>query len=447
MDLIRLLAQNIFIPLSRRREGFNTSEIVRELERSQFLSLDEIRNRQFAKIKDLLNEAYEFVPYYRALFKRLGATPNDIKSIEELSQIPILTKADIRNNREELLSTKYDPATLVPKRTGGSTGVPLHLYWDREATAFKQAATQRHDAWSGYRPGEKLAQLWGAFTGHSSLRARLYNYLVTRWLVLDTLEMTEENSFEYVEKLRRYRPPFLFGHAHSLYIFALFLEKNNIDNLGIRSIISSAEMLTDGERQKIEEVFGAEVYNRYGCEELSVVASECEQHEGLHICSEGLYVEVPDGDEEKPGKLIITDLTNKAMPFIRYSIEDNATVYNKPCACGRGLPRLKKLHGRSADFLYTPEGNIISGISIMDNFAIHIPGVWQVQLVQDALDHLLVRIVRTEQFGEASLRKLSETVPEFFGDRMRYDIEYVDEIEKTARGKYQFAISRIDKPN
>ena len=447
MDLIRFLAQRVFLPLSRRREGFDCSSIVRELEATQYLSLDKIRERQFDKIKKLLKKSYENVPYYRALFDDRCIAPDDIASFDDFHKLPALTKSDIRDHQEQLLSSKYERSALVPKKTGGSTGVPLHLYWSREATAFKQAATQHHDGWSGYTPGEKLAQLWGADAGHDTRRARLYNYLVTRRLLLDTLEMSEENSLAFVEKIKRYRPPYLLGHAHSVYILALFLEERGIGDLGIRSVICTAEVLTEGERNKIEQVFSAEVYNRYGCEELSVVASECEQHEGLHINSEGLYVEVIDGDEEKPGELVITDLVNDAMPFIRYQIEDTATVFTTPCGCGRGLPRLKKLYGRSSDFLYTPDGRMLSGISIMDHFAIDIPGVWQVQLVQDALDHLLVKIVRTEQFGEPSLCKLAQTVPEFFGNRMRYDVEYVNELPMTARGKYQFAISKIDKPS
>ena len=447
MDLIRFLAQRVFLPLSRRREGFDCSPIVRHLEASQYLSADKIRERQFEQIRKLLKDSYEHVPYYRGLFKQLGATPDDIKSLDEFSQVPPLTKADVRDHQQELLSDKYNVGELIPKKTGGSTGVPLHLYWSREATAFKQAATQRHDAWSGYAPGEKLAQLWGADAGHDTLRARLYNFLVTRRLLLDTLEMDEENSLAFVDKIKRYRPRYLLGHAHSLYVLALFLESHDIGDLGIRSIISTAEVLTDGERRKIEDIFHAEIFNRYGCEELSMVASECEQHEGLHVCAEGLYVEIIDGDEDTPGELVITDLVNDAMPFIRYKIEDTATIYTTPCACGRGLPRLKKLFGRSSDFLYTPEGRMLSGISIMDHFAIDIPGVWQVQVIQDALDHLHFKIVRTEEFGESSLEKLAETVPRFFGSVMHYDVEYVESLPMTARGKYQFAISKIDKPN
>ncbi|MDH3891775.1 MAG: phenylacetate--CoA ligase family protein [candidate division Zixibacteria bacterium] len=447
MDLIRFLAQRLFLPLSRRREGFDSSSIVRQLEKSQYLSLEEIRGRQFQRLKTLLENAYDHVPYYRALFDERCIVPDDISSFDDFEKLPPLTKSDVRDNQEQLLSSKDDRSTLIPKKTGGSTGVPLHLYWSRDATAFKQAATQRHDAWSGYAPGEKLAQLWGADAGHDTLRARLYNYLVTRRLLLDTLEMSEKNSLAFVEKIRRYRPPYLLGHAHSVYVLALFLEEHGIVDLGISSVICTAEVLTDGERHKIEQVFSAEVFNRYGCEELSVVASECEQHEGLHINSEGLYVEVIGGDEEKPGELVITDLVNDAMPFIRYQIEDTATIYTTPCACGRGLPRLKKLYGRSSDFLYTPDGRMLSGISIMDHFAIDIPGVWQVQLVQDALDHLFVKIVRTGQFGEPSLAKLAQTVPAFFGKAMRYDVEYVKELPMTARGKYQFAVSKIDKPN
>ena len=134
------------------------------------------------------------------------------------------------------------------------------------------------------------------------------------------------------------------------------------------------------------------------------------------------------------------------MPFIRYRTEDMALPLTGACPCGRTLPRLKKIYGRQSDFLYTPEGRMLSGISAMDHMAIEIPGIWQVQVVQERLDFLRFRIVRTEKFGDHSLAIMRELVPKFFGPQMTYDVQYVDALERTPRGKYQFSICKIDPP-
>jgi phenylacetate-CoA ligase len=191
-------------------------------------------------------------------------------------------------------------------------------------------------------------------------------------------------------------------------------------------------------------VFGKILFDRYGCEELSVIASECDAHDGLHVCAEGLYVEVLDADEQYPGRLIITDLWNSGMPFIRYEIGDMATLKTAKCGCGRGLPRLGRVLGRTADVLYTPEGKAISGISILDTFTIHVPGFKQVQVVQDMIDHLTFNVVRDgKTFTADSERIFGSRVVEFFGSRMRYDLNYLDKIPQTERGKYRFSICNI----
>lgn len=446
LDVVRLAAQKLFLPLSYRREGFDIIARTHELEETQYYPCERLRELRWRRLREILEVAHRSVPYYQALFKRIGLQPGDVKSDSDLAAIPVLTKQNIRDHQNELISTEYNRTDLIPKKTGGSTGVPLNLFWSRRATAAKKAATVRHDSWTGYRPGEKLAALWGVDPGMDKWRYRLYNYLTLRRLSLDTLDMSEKAIELFLYELRRRRVPYLFGHAHSLYILARYVQQHNIHDLPVRSILSTAEVLTDHERQTIETIFGAPVFDRYGCEELSVIASECEVHEGMHLNAEGLWVEIKGAAGETPGELIITDLTNDAMPFIRYRTEDMALPLTGACPCGRTLPRLKKIYGRQSDFLYTPEGRMLSGISAMDHMAIEIPGIWQVQVVQERLDFLRFRIVRTEKFGDHSLAIMRELVPKFFGPQMTYDVQYVDALERTPRGKYQFSICKIDPP-
>ena len=208
-------------------------------------------------------------------------------------------------------------------------------------------------------------------------------------------------------------------------------------------------MLSDLQRRRIEEVFGPILFNRYGCEELSIIAAECEAHDGLHINSDGLIVETVGADADEPEPIVVTDLVNRAMPLIRYEIGDMATLKPGPCQCGRGLPRLSRLHGRTADFLFTPEGKAISGISILDTFTIHLPGLKQVQIIQEKVDFIVVRVVKGDDFNRSSDPCLREKIAVIFGERMHFDIVYVDRIEPTRRGKYRFSIcnlSEADRP-
>jgi phenylacetate-CoA ligase len=206
-------------------------------------------------------------------------------------------------------------------------------------------------------------------------------------------------------------------------------------------------VLHDFERSLVEDVFGCRVTNRYGCEEVSLIACECEEHRGLHVNMDTLHVEcVRDGKPAPAGEtgaVVVTDLTNRGMPFIRYLVGDTARMAGEPCACGRSYPMIASLEGRVADYVRTPEGEYISGISLTENFAMVLDGVKQMQIVQDRIDHLRFRVVPC---GEADLRgQIAALVRERFGDSMHHDIEYVRSIQSETSGKYRFCISTLDQ--
>jgi phenylacetate-CoA ligase len=192
------------------------------------------------------------------------------------------------------------------------------------------------------------------------------------------------------------------------------------------------------------------VTNRYGCEEVSLIACECERHDGLHVNADGVHVEVlrdgrPAGPGE-PGSLVVTDLTNRAMPILRYQVGDVGVLAGRRCPCGRGLPLLERLEGREADYVVTPAGELISGISLTENFALHVPGVAQLQIVQETVTRFRFRIVRGPDFGAASLRSLRELVARRFGPDVHYECELVERIPQEPSGKYRFCISRVPNP-
>jgi phenylacetate-CoA ligase len=221
-------------------------------------------------------------------------------------------------------------------------------------------------------------------------------------------------------------------------------------------------ILHDWQRGVIEQVFGCKVTNRYGCEEVSLIASECEEHNGLHINADSLYTEILANPERQrrggeckthpvadapgsPGPLLVTDIVNRAMPLIRYQVGDVVTPSSRTCKCGRGLPLIERIEGRDADYVVTPAGNLISGISLTENFAMHIPGTAQVQIVQESITQLRIRLVADDAFGDSSRTKIAELVRTTFGDGVTHDVELVDAIPQEASGKYRFCISKVAK--
>lgn len=446
MDIIKYISKYIAIPLYDLKNDQNYGGMLTSLERSQYAPVELIRERQLASVKAIVKYASEHTSFYRRRLADQGMSAEDIRSFEDIANIPVLTKDDIRANLDDMISDEFAKENLRRKRTGGSTSVPLQIYVDPTAYAYKYAATRRHNRWAGYGAGDKLASIWGATDREYSTKEKLVNYFVTRSIYLDTLKLDEPYMLSFIGKVRKYRPRTLIGHAHSLYIFAQFVEEHGETDLPFESIISTSEILYDNERAVIEQVFGRIVFDRYGCEELSIVASECDQHDGLHINAEGLYIEVLGGDETNPGNLVITDLWNRGMPLIRYEVGDRGTTKSGVCRCGRGLPRLGKIYGRTSDFLYTPEGKMISGISILDTFTIHIPGFKQVQIIQGRVDELTFRVVKGNGFDDNSIRILAEKIPEFFGPAMKHSVDFVERIPQTQRGKYRFTICNIKAP-
>jgi phenylacetate-CoA ligase len=423
----------------------------RRLRRTQYDPPDLIRVRQWEAVRNLLIHVYGSVPFYRERFRELGMHPRDFTCLEDLRGFPVLTKADLRSHAGALFSNLCSREHLFRKKTSGSTGVSVEVFVDEPAQQFKRACTLRSDEWSGWRFGEPVGMIWGNPEYlNRGWRGRFRNALLERATYLDTLKMDEETLARFAMHLQRRQPTLLFGHAHSVYLFAEYIRSLGLPGIRPRGVITTAMVLHDWQRRVIEGVFGCKVTNRYGCEEVSLIACECERHNGLHINADGVYLEIlrdglPVGLGE-PGSVVVTDLRNRAMPILRYQVGDVAVWSDRRCACGRGLPLLERLEGREADYVLTPAGELISGISLTENFALHVPGLAQLQIVQETVHRFVFRIVKGPDFGEASLRRIGELVAERFGQEVAFECEYVDAIPQEASGKFRFCISRVENP-
>jgi phenylacetate-CoA ligase len=442
------VVRHLIAPLWEHRDGIAYRSHLRFLERSQFWGAEELARYRRDRLNRILRHAHVHVPFHRRRLDTAGYDPAREWDIADLRRLPVLEKEDIRGRQSSLIATDADQASLRRKRTGGSTAVPLRVAIDPEGWNRKYAATWRHNRWAGFEPGEWLGLVWGNEPPPEGIRAKLRRFTYERFFALDTLHMTEANMQRFLAECRERKTRFLMGHAHSVYLLADFCRRCAVRDVAFDGVITSAMVLRPAERTVIEEVFAAEVFDRYGCEELSIIASECERHEGLHLHAEGLIAEVLAGGEPAPdgtfGDLVLTDLVNMGMPLLRYRVGDVAAVHPEPCACGRGLPRLTEIRGRTADFLHTPEGNRVFGISVLDTMMIHIEGIRQTQIVQNRIDELIVRLaVDPERFGAHGEAELRRELPKYFGPRMHYRFEFVERIAPEPNGKYRFAVCNL----
>jgi phenylacetate-CoA ligase len=407
-----------------------------------------LRALQWSRLKAMLVHAYQHCRFYRERFQQAGLTPRDVRSFDDLPLLPLTTKADVQEHMDDLIAEPYRARTLLKDMTGGSTGSPMVFYYDEDRRDSRTAAALRHDRWTGWKIGDRVAILWGAprdVARAPRWQTRLRDWIIQRSLLLDASQIDETTMATFCRKLRDYRPRFVLAYANTLALFARYVRDTGVTPMRPEAIICSGEFLTEENRALIESTFGCKVFNRYGSREFSVIASECEIHRGMHVSAETLFVEVladgkPVGAE---GELVVTDLRNFAMPMIRYRTMDVGALRPETCACGRGLPLLDLTGGRVTDFLTAMSGARVSGIVMATYGITNIRGIRQVQFVQQRRGAVTARIARGPQWSDESLRMLIERVRGLLGQDMAVEPEFVENIPLEASGKYRFSVSRL----
>ena len=249
---------------------------------------------------------------------------------------------------------------------------------------------------------------------------------------------------KFTEIVKKNKVKYFVGYASSIYLFAKYIHGVKEKSVRPKAIISSAEVLQADQKAFIEKTFQCKVFNRYGCRELSMIASECDRHEGMHVNSDCLYMEILYANyKESLGELVVTDLVNYAFPFIRYKIKDMGCWAEQECSCGRGLPLLKSVNGRVADFIITPKGRLVSGPSVTITVIALTPCLVQAQINQDKANHLIFKAVINDDFGEKGKDFVIKKFIDYFGNEMTVDFDFVEKIESEVSGKYRFCISKI----
>ena len=443
------IARNIFYPLLDLKRGSKTLKYLKELNRSQWFKLEQLIDLQNKKLKLLLIHAYNNVPYYHKIFRNLNLKSEDIKQENDLLKVPILTKEIIRKNYSELIAKNIPQEGYFASSTGGSTGQPLQFIQNKKASNFLRAVVYRSWQWTGWSLGDRYVNLWGAskdLARAKRFKTKLRQALLKDNLLLSSYDMTEQKLNEYIDKIRQFKPKFIRGYASAIYLLAEFMKHNNIEDLQPDAIITTAENLFDYQRELIEKQFDCKVFDCYGTRENIVIATECGEHIGYHISVENGIIESIKNNQRvsagEIGEIFITDFDNYAMPFIRYQVGDLGTPFEEKCNCGRGLPMLKSIDGRTTDLIVTPSGRFISGpgltLIIKD-----LRNIKQCQFIQDRREKLVVKIIKTPNYSEKDRHNILTALHRYIGKDIDIKLKFVDSITTGPSGKQRFVISKV----
>ena len=443
------IVRNIIYPAYRFIQRDDVFLRLGALERNQWLSRKELEDLQWEKLKLLLDYVCKNVPYYKQLFDESDLQPNDIRTPEDMLKIPILTKDIIRKNSDRMITT--DPARRgFAANTGGSTGETLYFFKDAGSASLNKADDIRLNRWGGIDIGDKEAVFWGMpfDMGHTrKITDRIKQYM-KNIIYFSTFDMSEQTMMKYAEILIKFKPKLIRGYPSALFNFADFIKKRNITDINPEVIISTGEKSFPFQKALIKEVFNSKIYELYGSNEFSNIACECNHHKGFHLIIDRYYIEVlKDGrpaEKGEAGEIIITDLYNYYMPFLRYKIGDRGILSDKHCSCGRSFPMLEEIEGRSFDRIITLSGKVLGGF-FWTYISRAVPGINQFQIVQKRKGCIDFNIVPGNDFKLESTKLLEKVIKDKAGENFKVDFKIVDKIPLTPSGKLRFIVSEILK--
>lgn len=440
--------QDVFFRTLDVLRGRRTIERLHFLRKSQYWDRDTLAAWQLGRLNELLIHARNNSTYYGKQLRHLDLP---LKSLEDVSRIPILSKADIQGNFEALQCSNIPRKRFELSRTGGSTGEPTYYYWDRRGMDWNRASVYRSAEWAGVALGERTIQMSGSHFDYSQAQ-KTFNrivYLLQRYRDYPVAFLTEELMDRYLEGISRWQPTSIWGYASGIHSFARHIQKHhpNASFPYLKALITSSETLHPQQRETINSVFGAgKVHDNYGSREM-YMGAECRAHNGYHLHAEVLLLEVVDKNNQpcppgEVGRIVITDLANHVFPFIRYEIGDvGAMAEDTPCSCGVTLPRLAKVEGRIADLIVLPD-RILTPPNITVLMS-DLRGVKSYQLRQDKRDELRLLVVPDDAYSESVGQYVVGALRQLAGSNVSVQLELVPEIPVSQSGKRRYVISSV----
>jgi phenylacetate-CoA ligase len=423
-------------------------EELRALMRNERLEPAALRSLQQARAADLARFAMTHTDYYRERYARAGIEARDLADPEAFQSLPVLERADVRENLERIRSSEATPSNSQPAATGGSTGEPLRVF--RDARSPHRTLGLRLHRWWGVGPGDNKALIWrdASCSFWGNLRRNLL-WWPTRTVQMDANRIDEKSTAHFVDAWERVRPALLTGYVGAVIELAQFLVRSGRKIPPPKAIGLTAAPVTPGQKRFLGEVFDAPVYDNYQCIEVPMIAGECSRSNGLHVFADARLIELIDRDGRpvgpgEAGEVVITDFRNRVFPLIRYRLGDLARWKREPCSCGVTFPMLEPVCGRISDALRFPSGLVIAGEGLNSLFHPWPEAVRQVQLRQEADYSLTLRCVRgIDPNADAIMRRVAERLSTMVRGEVPVRLEVVESIQHD-RGKPRTIVSAVD---
>jgi phenylacetate-CoA ligase len=454
MTLYNSLARLVMAPAYDLMRGTHTMRSLHELEESQWWPLEQILELQSRRLQGLINYAYAHVPHYRRIMNARGIVPSDIRTAADLSALPVLTRPYVQEHGSDLIAEGFPPGRMRPTRTSGSTGHPLKFYSTREDQVDHGfARTIRALEWTGLSLGDRTAVV-SRPRQHRNRQDRYLKGLSSRLkrsIPIDVETLSDSNLPRIIGFLSSAGIVGLGGYPNAIALLAGYIKDSDLRAPQMRSVVTGGGELLGHQRTLIREVFGTEPHSKYSSYEVFEIACECGAHEGLHIAAEDVAVEIVDdrGNLLPPGvegTILVTNLHNYAMPFIRYELGDSGMLLPGECPCGRTLPRLGALVGRKTMSLVGRSGRRISFATLFLDRLANLD-IRQCQVVQETFEDIVVRVVPpptlTQQEIVVLRRKVRAMLEPILGDEFSLHVEFVDWIETTKAGKHAYVVSNV----
>jgi phenylacetate-CoA ligase len=409
------------------------------LNKSCYWSEEKLELYQFEKLKYLLMDSYNHIPYYRELFNSFGFKPEkDFKKLSDLARLPILSKEFVKGNKDLFINRRHAHKSILFK-TSGSTGVPFEILVHPNQWILEQGLVWRHWKWGGYSFRDPLAMVRSFIPPNNQNLWRTSK--ISNFTYFSPFHLNDENMAKYLKVMIAKKIVVLRGYPSSIATLADYIVRSDHPIPKIKLVLTASEVLTDKDRLLIEHAFCARVSNHYGLAEQIVMMGDCEKHEGLHNYDEYGYLELLDTDDPKIKRIIGTNLNNLTTPLIRYDTGDLAVVADKPCSCGRTLPTVKNIIGRKDAVIKTKEGFEIPTVNFYTMFE-DFQELERWQIVQQSLTEIDFK-VQGEQLSAERLIALEKEIKRRLSDSMKVNIQLNAEFIKKSEGKTNSFISLL----
>jgi len=446
-QLKRFFVRSILFPFQEILKGHSTVAIKNKLEKSQWWNKEQLDIDRLKRLKLFLQEAYQQVPYYQEIFDEQGFVPDELTSIADLSKLPFLTKEVIRKNEKALVSKQA--RNISPFTTGGSSGVPLTFMLGKERVSHDVAEKWRATRWWDVDLGDKEIVAWGSpIELGSQDKIKLLRDKLFRSKLIPAFDLTDEKILGFIDEIKSYKPKMLFGYPSVFALMAKVALKYDVDltQLDIKVVFVTSERLYPYQRDIIESTFNAPVANGYGSRDAGFIAHQCPAG-GMHISAEDMIVEivdtngkvVPDGFK---GEIVVTHMATSDFPFIRYKTGDIGALSINACSCGRSLPLLEQIEGRTTDFVIAEDGTMMHGLALIYVLR-ELSGIEEFKIIQETQLLTNILIVPTDSMSQGLSNQIIEGIKARLGENVVVNLNVVTNIPAEKSGKFRYVISKM----